>query len=81
MRLKQLRKIFKKSTLLEADQVPRLTSKMKPFVTSLQLKVVNVSIVISSSISYVGRGPRLASCKYEISRKFLQSIKLYRGNL
>ena len=38
------------------------------------LNCIFISIVISSSILDVGRGPRPASYKYGISCKFLQSI-------
>ena len=38
------------------------------------LNCIFISIVISSSILDVGRGPRPASYKYGISYKFLQSI-------
>ena len=71
MRLKQLRKIFKKPTLLEADQVPLQTVDEAICNNNLQLKVVNVSVIISTSISDLGRVPGPASYKYGISCKFL----------
>ena len=71
MQLKKLRKIFKKSTLLEVNQVSTNSKDEAICNNSLQLKVVNVSIVVSSAISDLGWGPGPASYKNGISCKFL----------
>ena len=80
IRLKQLRKVFKKLYFARRRSSSFTNSKNEATCdNSLQLKAVNVIIVISSSISDSRRG--LVPASFWFSGKFLGSIRLYRSSL
>ena len=73
---------IKKSYIARSRSSTSTNSKNKVICNnSFQLRVVNFSAVISSSILDVGRGPGPASYKYGISCQLLRSITLYGSRL